>query len=307
MLLKGVGRLLDGCGLVAAMLFAVHVPLQARVRILTFHYNMPEFIELQQKTLNKFLKNKYELIVFNDAKAPENELAIKKTCRRLGIRCVRYEQARHRAEPLNEQIFVHLNAPGVLNTIGVPDNSLEGMSNHPSLRHCHVIQYALDHFGYAHNDIVVIMDSDFFPVRPINLRALLRKNQIIGSQSRKGEADYLWVPFIAMKMASLPNKKELRFHVDRIGDCVYDSGAHSYHYLKNNPHVRVKKYPVHESITFKDASHSDLRLAGFKKEQIALTRALPKPLSVEFHIGHRFIHFRGVSFAHIGNEARRNC
>ena len=216
----------------------------------------------------------------------------------------RYRQERHKSDPLNAKIFAYLNTPGVRNTIGVPDNSLEGMANHPSLRHCHVIQYALDHFGYAYNDIVVIMGSDFFPIRPINIRKLLRRRRIIGSQSRKGEADYLWVPFIAMKMASLPNKEELRFHADLIGDCVYDSGAHSYLYLKNNPLVSVRKYPWHRSIDFKNEPDAVLYRAGFNDGEIALTRALPEPLTVEFHISHRFIHFRGVSFAYAGNEAK---
>ena len=72
---------------VVAALAAVHGPLQARVRILTFHCNMPQFIELQKKTLDKFLQNKYELVVCNDARAPEDKCAIQNTCRQLGIRC----------------------------------------------------------------------------------------------------------------------------------------------------------------------------------------------------------------------------
>jgi hypothetical protein len=107
-----------------------------------------------------------------------------------------------------------------------------------------------------------------------------------------------------MNMASLPNKEDLRFHVDRINNQVYDSGAHSYHYLKNNPQISVKKYPLHGSLAFKNEPDSVLYLAGFNDDEIALTRALPEPLRVEFHIDHHFIHFRGVSFHQAGKETK---
>ena len=68
----------------------------AKVRFLTFHYNHPEFIEIQYQTFQKFMMDDYELIVFNDAKDPKFEIAIRETCEKYGIPCIRFQQEWHR-------------------------------------------------------------------------------------------------------------------------------------------------------------------------------------------------------------------
>ena len=50
----------------------------------------------------------------------------------------------------------------------------------PSVRHFHVIDYALEHYGYDHDDIIVIMDGDNFLIKPLSIRELLGRNDIIG-------------------------------------------------------------------------------------------------------------------------------
>ena len=50
------------------------------VLIMTYSYNRPDFIEIQNKTFKKFLKDDYTFVVFNDA--PQEEVAnqIIETC-----------------------------------------------------------------------------------------------------------------------------------------------------------------------------------------------------------------------------------
>lgn len=88
----------------------------ATVRILTFHYNQPEFIEIQYKTLKKFLMDDFELIVFNDAKTPENEKGIENICNEHGIKCVRFKPEWHLIDPLNIYLQECLQEPS---TIGI--------------------------------------------------------------------------------------------------------------------------------------------------------------------------------------------
>jgi diphthamide synthase (EF-2-diphthine--ammonia ligase) len=92
--------------------------LHAKVRILTFHYNQADFIEMQYKTLSKFLKDDFELIVFNDARTEKNKKWIERVCDQYQIKCVRYEPQWHLTNPLNAYLKMRLEEPS---TIGCGD------------------------------------------------------------------------------------------------------------------------------------------------------------------------------------------
>lgn len=186
---------------VIASIFFLQNDLSAKVRILTFHCNKPNFIELQYKTLKKFLKEDFELIVFNDAYRPKDETAIEEMCQKYGIQCIRFEPQWHMTDPLNDYLKTRLEDPAVHSHIqfGSP-LTLEKIYSQPSVRHCHVIQYALDNFGYNHNDIVAIMDGDAFFIRPSSLREMLRYYAITGIQMLHSteNVDFLWVVFVTL-------------------------------------------------------------------------------------------------------------
>ena len=67
------------------------------MKVITCVVNNPIFIEIQYKTLKKYLKNDYEYIVFNDAK-PYPDLTngddanirkeIEELCKKLDIKCI---------------------------------------------------------------------------------------------------------------------------------------------------------------------------------------------------------------------------
>ncbi|NGX36954.1 MAG: hypothetical protein K1000chlam2_00100 [Chlamydiae bacterium] len=283
----------------------------AKIRFLTFHCNRPDFIEMQFKTLEKFLHNDYELIVFNDARTLQLEEEIREMCEKYGIQCIRYEQEWHVTTPLNDEFIQLLNDPSLIHS----HIHLKGCTNtkdfasHGSFRHSHVIQYAMDNFGYDHDDIVVIFDGDIFPIRHFDLRELLKNYDIIGLQRAITEEkiDYLWVPFIAFNIQNLPNKYDLRFHPDLINSFFHDTGAHTYHYLKNNPNVRVKKYAGQSSTSFHNLSPKSMKQHGFNDREIKFTKNLPWPLCVEFHVDHLFLHFGASSFNLEGSDVKALC
>jgi hypothetical protein len=59
-----------------------------KVKVYTMAYNRPDFIPLQQMTFSKFLKDDFEYIVINSAVTENNDLEIKETCKRLGIKYI---------------------------------------------------------------------------------------------------------------------------------------------------------------------------------------------------------------------------
>jgi hypothetical protein len=123
--------------------------LQAKIRFLTFYCNRANLIELQYKLLKKYLKNDHEIIVINDAPDPTNESEICSMCDKYHIQCVRYEQDLHFKDPLNIKIQNYLSIPGIRSFVGFSGKKLEDVAQQPSIRHSHLIQFALDRYGYS--------------------------------------------------------------------------------------------------------------------------------------------------------------
>lgn len=285
------------------LLFFFIVNLQAEIRILSFQYCHPELIEIQYKTLKKFLKDDFELIVFNDGDTPEREGGIREICERYGIRCIRFEQEWHNTDPLNQQVKDWISDPANQNPKNpglIPiDSTLQQIAHHPSVMHNHVIQFALTNFGYSHNDIVVLMDGDLFPIRDLDLRSLMSQFPILGISKYwwADDLDYFWVPFIAFDPKRLPDLGDLRFHVDIIKDKLFDSGAHTWHYLKNHPQVSFKKYFVTNDKEDALRSLEALHEKGYTDEEALLIQALPWPYTPEFHLDNHLLHFGASSFS----------
>ena len=284
-----------------AFLLSLCGQLQATIRFLTFHINKPEFIELQYKTFKKFVHNDHEFIIINDARTKEMELAIQQMCKKYNITCVRYEQEWHLTDPITDRMLEIF--PLVDHSFRPEDINMAirtAVGNQPSVRHSHVIQYALDHYGYAHDDLVVILDGDFFPIRPTDIRLLMEGNHIAGPYRNfpKKNIGYFWVPFIAMNMPFLPNKSDLKFHVDVANSMLLDTGGHSYYYLKNNPDVTTKKYDYLSSVVCRNTPESYLKTIGFTDKEIAFSKSLPDQIGseVEFHLNHQFLHYGASSY-----------
>jgi len=273
--------------------------LSATIRIFTFHCNHSEFLEYQCKALNKFLLDEYELIVMNDGVNKEEQNAIKAVCEKYGARNVCYDQSWHANDPLNKLVQEALSIPGgnaffcFPLKAGYPD--IQKIYENASIRHCHLIQYALDHFGYDHDDIVVIMDGDVFMIQPLSIRALLTEVPIAGMDSEFRDKHYLWVPFIAFDPARLPNLHDLKFHADLIDGIVCDSGSHSYQYLKNNPEVKYRLYPRRLSADFFPYNMKTFSKFGLKALAYS---SVNWPNGMEFYVDYHFVHFCGGAGTH---------
>jgi glycosyltransferase involved in cell wall biosynthesis len=269
----------------------------AKIRLITFHYNRPDFLELQIELFKKFMVDDYELLVFNDAPNLENEKAIRDLCEANDIRCIRYEQAWHFQEPLTKTVHGWVNDPIFQRAyLGIyKGDSFEKVASSVSVRHSNVIQFALNLVGYDHDDIVAIVDGDLFPIQPIKLREMMKDSDLLGPIRKVDEADYIWVTFIAADMRTLPNKRELKCHLDFIDNKVYDTGSQTHYYLKNNPSARISRHKIYGS-AFEPLSTPELIQLPFSRKEKLLMRRLLRMTNVEFQLGFRFMHFSGSSW-----------
>jgi hypothetical protein len=253
------------------------------VRIFTYVYNRPDFIELHVKTLQAFLKDEYEYIVFNDASNMDMKRTIEETCRRLNVQCIR-----------------------------VPDHAPHRQT--PSYRHMDGIQYSLDILGYDYNGILVLLDADMFLIRPLSIKEYMRDHDFIGgyeyrcrdggyfktaeSQFVNGAAfvandnqvTYTSPCLVFMNMANLPNKRSINFDGDRVEGIACDVGGQSYYYFKNNPDISLKFY-VAVSKDFLVTLPKSLTEYGFDTNSIDLIMNHKREYGFQFHGGTYFLHF----------------
>jgi|SRR5579862_4686892 len=268
----------------------------AKVRVLTFQYNRADFVEFQAKAFKKFMLDDYEIIVFNDAPNPQHEKEIREMCEKYGIQCVRFEQNWHATDPLNALIRTWVDASFYRNSyFQFPlENGrvkLEAVAQQCSIRHCHVIQYALENFGYDHDDIVVVFDGDAFPIQAVSIRELTQDAPLIGVDSEFKTMHYFWVPFIAFDPRRLPDIRELKLHVGIIDDLICDTGSYSYQYIKDHPEVNYRLYPRRNDYDFFPWDSLTFLNFGFHPELAKITW----PVGLEYYVDYHFMHFTGGS------------
>jgi hypothetical protein len=259
-----------------------------KVLIFTYNYNRPDFIEIQDRTFKKFLKDDYEFVVFNDASNQEMCDKINQTCDQLNIRCMRIPQEIHDWPYLKR--WDH-----------------ETSWQHPSIRNSNVVQYSLNTLGFQHPGIVVLLDSDIFLIKDFSIRQFLEGFDVAAIPQIKGQEpniiNYFWIGIVFLNMTTMPNKDTIDFNCGRIEDVFVDAGGQTYHYLTHNPSVRLKNiHHFHSSFFLCDTCRQlnietcihnteTLKFYGFNENEIKFLHA--GPTNCEFIHNRTFFHYRG--------------
>lgn len=242
---------------------------------MTQAHNRPDFIEIQDKTFKKFLKDDYEFVVFNDAPGEPMARAIEATCQGLGLRCIRIPQSIHTRPYL-------------------PKRSDED-GNHSCKRCAHVVQYTLDQLGFDHDDLVAVVDSDMFLIKPFSIREYMKDIQIAGVSQGRGNGvlniEYLWNGLLFFDMPALPDKKSINFNCGCVEGIATDVGGYTYYYLKNHPDLRRKNIDGHYFSHTSTRNDEELKDLSFTQEMIRFVHQGPD--NIEFFIHSSFLHYRG--------------
>ncbi len=195
---------------------------------------------------------------------------IAKMCHTYGIPCIRIPQEIHKLPYL-------YRLPG--------ENY-----NDPAIRNCNVVQYSLNEYGFEHDDILVLVDSDLFLVREFNFHDALKNHDIVGLQQGVG---YLWIGLVMLNMKVLPNKETLSFNCGRVNGKPVDAGGHSYHYIHDNPTVRVHYISQFYPPNFNTHEFTREFLMHYKFDAKAIDFLMANPSNIEFLYDGTFFHYRG--------------
>lgn len=221
-------------------------------------YNRPDLIELQYKTFNKFLKDDYTLMVFNDADNDHMQKKIESMCEKYNIICVRVPQTLHNSSPHAYR------APS-------------------SFRHGEVLQFAFENYGFKHNDIVTPFDSDMFLITDFSIREYLGDYDLtyINTNIGAGIQNYRYsisTHFGPINMPKLKNPEELRFIPSYYPNGeFFDTGENAHFYfLKYKDQLKMKKIGLDRDVfhdlglDLKKDLREQLRARDFSEDIIQL-------------------------------------
>lgn len=297
-----------------------------KVLLFTYAFNQPDFIVLQHKTFKKFLKDKYEFIVFNDAVEKQKYQEIKKTCKQLGIRCVRIPQEIHNRPYLNRPIGREWH---------VCDYQC------PSVRNSNVVQYSLDTVGFDHDDIIVLFESDLFPIKKFSFQAFLQGYDVAGfdrsvedPRLAQKNVPFLWVGLLLLNLNTMPHPTAFNLNCGYVNNIVIDAGGYSNYYLRHNPDLGTRYIDKIYSELFicqeceqrkaYRCTHSTKKLkqAGFDTRTIQLIQDVPidwgsgvsasnikRRRNIEFFMDNTFVHFYGgtgyAKYSYLGDKVEQ--
>ncbi len=244
---------------------------QARLLVMTHSHNRPDFIKIQYHTFKKFLKDDYEFIVFNDAPSDNMRQQIEQMCNKYGLRCIRIPQEIH--------TYAYLHR--------LPRERF----NHPCVRCANVVQYSLNEYGLAHDDLVAIIDSDMFLVKEFSIRDYMNQKDLAGvHQTRDNNVEYIWNGLIFFDMRTLPNKPLINFNCGEVNNTPVDVGGQMHHYLKHTPEARVRFIQQDYVANHAHKSIAMLLNMGFSHAMAQFIRA--NPPVVELYADGAFVHYR---------------
>ncbi len=181
--------------------------------IITPTSNHPEYIIWQNKCFKKYLKDKYEFIIFNDATDEMLKQQIDETCQMLNIKSIQVSQK---------------NRP-----IGT-------VYSWASYRHGQALNYLMNTIGFDHNGIVAIVDSDMFLIKDFSIIDYLEGYDIAGVARGPENNDqaYIWPGLIFFNINTLPDKKKITLSPnDSLG---FDTGGELSQYLQKHPTIKKR-------------------------------------------------------------------
>jgi hypothetical protein len=208
------------------------IPIQYKpiTYIYSTHFNMPEYIDLQYKSIKKYFDCDYEFIVINDAKTygdltnfdqDDLEEKINNVCNINDIQCVRFPQDYHKNRTI---LFPNTKEPNTQNAV---------------TRCADVVQFALNHFVKNYNrGNLMILDADMFFINNFNINNFMNNANLAGIRQRMG---YLWNGINIFNTEL--NVSELNFDCGYVNDEPVDVGGQTYYFMKKYEDI-IKYKPI---------------------------------------------------------------
>lgn len=260
------------------VIFLFPLSLHAKILIMTHSYNQPEFISYQYHTFNKFIEGEFDYIVFNDAPNDELFAQIENVCQQLHITSIPVPQIIHSLPYLFR------------------DSGIGG----PSAECAETIQFMLNSVGFKHSGIVMLVDSDMFLIRRLNVESFLQEYDIAAHPqyrtSSKGTASYFLPNLMIFNMEQLQDKAMFNFNLGEVNGVRTDTGGFNHYYIEQHPDLKWLKINVFYPPLNKSKTQPHPEALAELKAYPALYQLLQtSTYDYEFYADCYFLHFRAGS------------
>lgn len=214
------------------------------------YYNAPHFMRLQLDSLNQFLDGEFDLVIIDDSEDDTRSLLSKRVAR---------QEIAEEAHKLGLKYFsvpqsVHTNkCDGGLVPDGLP-------ANHPTERHRACMHWILKNhknLGFNNYDTMVIMESDMFIKKPLNIIEYMEGADLMGpgrknvKLTKTNDPNQVWaeeindltevtIDFFPMYLLAINmNKVNNLEDLDIGGFSGTDTGGKTAFFLRNNPEYKA--------------------------------------------------------------------
>lgn len=176
------------------------------IKIYTFQFNNPDFLEFQYKAFKKFLKEEHQLICINNSFDKQNEK----------------DMIQDRAASL-----------------GIPHYFPEEVNHHAGSGRSHqmALNWTWRNLIMKDEGIVIIVDHDMFPIKEFKLYP---EYDVISVMQGRGANIKYFHPGIMIIHPSLKDREQVDFIGENIDGHDCDSGGNWHHYLKSHPELKIK-------------------------------------------------------------------
>ncbi len=200
------------------------------IRLFTFAHKRPDFIELQVKSFQKYLRDDFELTVFNNATFDcdtRNYDAINLACKQHGITVVDVIK--------DDRIMNRCQAQEL-----VPLFDGNGEYSNPNIACAYPLCWAWEFHIRCQERYIGIIDSDMFLVESIQFTDYSKDHQLcFVPMTRPGGITYMWNALVLADLSKLPEKWNINWWCGIVGEHSVDVGGQTHFYLQAHPELSV--------------------------------------------------------------------
>ena len=210
------------------------------ILVLSIHSSRADYLHYQFRSIKKFFQFNHRIVVLNDTdRLPDNcvlvnevDKVIREECNRLGIEFVK---------------------TGLVDKLPAAE------------QHGQAINLMIREFAFRHDGLVIILDSDMFPLRPFDFYEFMDGFSIAaikgfaGGKVKSETVFYCHPCLVMMDVPKLPDKEQVDFSPGVIDGLCADTGAQMYYYFMNHPELPVKWLHLISERDMKDRGFCDVK------------------------------------------------
>lgn len=277
----------------------LRVPERAeKIRVVSVHCGNPDLITLQKKSLDAFMLEPFEYVVYDDSM---NEPDIsnyftgnmtEKIKEAILTNGAEYRRIPHEIHKDRRCLFPH---------------TIEPFTQNANVRVSNIFQFMFrDSVNFCSKARIMYMEADVFLTRPLNVTNYLKESNasVAGVAQWRGikslgfsfSITYIWNPILIFDLAKLPGPLDLNFDCGRVYIKNSESSIDVLDYLDTSGHLYEWLHKRNPVIKFMSTGHMvDRKEAPFMTTVAAWKRQLS---NTTLHVGRvqvlddLFIHFR---------------